>query len=114
MTFPFGSSVGGNSPKQTDTTGAAKNFGTATTIPFSGGVATALAGNNGSMTLYKAETVDIGATAGSIIFFLMIRRPPRSTLFPYATLFRSGAATQTAGASQNLTITAYDGSGNVA
>src|SRR5260370_6459006 len=27
------------------------------------------------------------------IFFLMIRRPPRSTLFPYTTLFRSvGAA----------------------
>src|SRR5689334_24646751 len=25
----------------------------------------------------------------SIIFFLMIRRPPRSTLFPYTTLFRS-------------------------
>src|SRR3712207_6940750 len=25
------------------------------------------------------------------IFFLMIRRPPRSTLFPYTTLFRSGA-----------------------
>src|SRR2546429_6730946 len=24
-------------------------------------------------------------------FFLMIRRPPRSTLFPYTTLFRSGA-----------------------
>src|SRR3712207_7477696 len=26
------------------------------------------------------------------IFFLMIRRPPRSTLFPYTTLFRSLAA----------------------
>src|SRR5438067_10771632 len=26
-----------------------------------------------------------------IVFFLMIRRPPRSTLFPYTTLFRSGA-----------------------
>src|SRR3712207_7106569 len=26
-----------------------------------------------------------------IFFFLMIRRPPRSTLFPYTTLFRSGA-----------------------
>src|SRR2546430_12586808 len=26
-------------------------------------------------------------------FFLMIRRPPRSTLFPYTTLFRSKAAT---------------------
>src|ERR1051325_2302493 len=25
-------------------------------------------------------------------FFLMIRRPPRSTLFPYTTLFRSGGA----------------------
>src|SRR3712207_7615630 len=28
---------------------------------------------------------------GMIIFFLMIRRPPRSTLFPYTTLFRSQA-----------------------
>src|SRR2546426_6024539 len=26
-------------------------------------------------------------------FFLMIRRPPRSTLFPYTTLFRSGHPT---------------------
>src|SRR3712207_7607862 len=26
----------------------------------------------------------------SRVFFLMIRRPPRSTLFPYTTLFRSG------------------------
>src|SRR3712207_9207147 len=25
----------------------------------------------------------------TIVFFLMIRRPPRSTLFPYTTLFRS-------------------------
>src|SRR5438067_11127354 len=28
-----------------------------------------------------------------IFFFLMIRRPPRSTLFPYTTLFRSPAQT---------------------
>src|SRR6202451_4857317 len=27
----------------------------------------------------------------AIFFFLMIRRPPRSTLFPYTTLFRSAA-----------------------
>src|SRR5690349_24645768 len=26
-----------------------------------------------------------------LLFFLMIRRPPRSTLFPYTTLFRSRA-----------------------
>src|SRR3712207_6901241 len=28
----------------------------------------------------------------SLFFFLMIRRPPRSTLFPYTTLFRSSAS----------------------
>src|SRR2546430_15620930 len=27
-----------------------------------------------------------------VFFFLMIRRPPRSTLFPYTTLFRSAAS----------------------
>src|SRR5947199_7630699 len=35
----------------------------------------------------------VHASAGSafcdLFFFLMIRRPPRSTLFPYTTLFRS-------------------------
>src|SRR2546426_8850472 len=29
------------------------------------------------------------ADYGLLFFFLMIRRPPRSTLFPYTTLFRS-------------------------
>src|SRR3989442_5915176 len=33
-----------------------------------------------------------GLTCLSFFFFLMIRRPPRSTLFPYTTLFRSIAA----------------------
>src|SRR2546429_6705161 len=27
--------------------------------------------------------------SATVFFFLMIRRPPRSTLFPYTTLFRS-------------------------
>src|SRR3712207_8096599 len=31
------------------------------------------------------------------IFFLMIQRPPRSTLFPYTTLFRSYGALHLAG-----------------
>src|SRR3712207_9186631 len=30
---------------------------------------------------------------GHSFFFLMIRRPPRSTLFPYTTLFRSAVPT---------------------
>src|SRR2546429_3922454 len=33
----------------------------------------------------------------SCFFFLMIRRPPRSTLFPYTTLFRSAGALGDAG-----------------
>src|SRR5258708_11007512 len=32
--------------------------------------------------------------AAFLFFFLMIRRPPRSTLFPYTTLFRSSQATR--------------------
>src|SRR5436309_6327865 len=34
------------------------------------------------------------------ILFLMIRRPPRSTLFPYTTLFRSHAAPRLRGTQQ--------------
>src|SRR5438034_2241695 len=36
----------------------------------------------------------------SLFFFLMIRRPPRSTLFPYTTLFRSRRACAERGRSQ--------------
>src|SRR2546426_8855546 len=32
---------------------------------------------------------NLSPSAPSRFFFLMIRRPPRSTLFPYTTLFRS-------------------------
>src|ERR1039457_7502878 len=31
----------------------------------------------------------LGSVTTFVFFFLMIRRPPRSTLFPYTTLFRS-------------------------
>src|SRR5438445_6228445 len=44
--------------------------------------------------MWMLDTITITAflvlrTSSCIIFFLMIRRPPRSTLFPYTTLFRS-------------------------
>src|SRR3989337_3270359 len=32
---------------------------------------------------------DLSCRCSLCVFFLMIRRPPRSTLFPYTTLFRS-------------------------
>src|SRR3990170_5066471 len=43
----------------------------------------------------------------SFFFFLMIRRPPRSTLFPYTTLFRSHARAR----SQNRCRRLRDASG---
>src|SRR2546430_4730822 len=44
-------------------------------------------------------------TAYILFFFLMIRRPPRSTLFPYTTLFRSPDALSA--------LSGYDFPGNV-
>src|SRR5687767_12027791 len=38
----------------------------------------------------------------SLFFFLMIRRPPRSTLFPYTTLFRSALLNLTLGLAREL------------
>src|SRR5882757_3689669 len=39
--------------------------------------------------LKTGSVVAVAESGGPSIFFLMIRRPPRSTLFPYTTLFRS-------------------------
>src|SRR2546429_6780755 len=50
--------------------------------------------------------------ASSTFFFLMIRRPPRSTLFPYTTLFRSlGRQAQVleVGGALDLVLLAVDG-----
>src|SRR6266496_1831697 len=44
-------------------------------------------------------------------FFLMIRRPPRSTLFPYTTLFRSPRGSKTA-AAEHLRSDRDDGHGD--
>src|SRR5437660_12916442 len=41
----------------------------------------------------------------SFFFFLMIRRPPRSTLFPYTTLFRSSIASLAFGARRGRAAT---------
>src|SRR5437588_7421980 len=40
------------------------------------------------MRLYPS-IVNTLSSSLPVLFFLMIRRPPRSTLFPYTTLFRS-------------------------
>src|SRR6266571_9096295 len=35
-----------------------------------------------------SQSLRLGGLIPSLFFFLLIRRPPRSTLFPYTTLFR--------------------------
>src|SRR6266571_4540388 len=49
---------------------------------------------SGACRLVDARNLirDRAAGALTLVFFLMIRRPPRSTLFPYTTLFRSTRA----------------------
>src|SRR5690606_42146149 len=47
-----------------------------------------------STSLFSSSSLSIFSTLSSthlfsFLFFLMLRRPPRSTLFPYTTLFRS-------------------------
>src|ERR1035437_7460686 len=39
-----------------------------------------------------------------LLFFLMIRRPPRSTLFPYTTLFRSAEARARGGGRSTVVV----------
>src|SRR5437764_15321904 len=43
-----------------------------------------------------------------LLFFLMIRRPPRSTLFPYTTLFRSMQLAELLAADRTLAGEAFN------
>src|SRR5260370_1408974 len=81
------------------------------TLTLSNSNASNLTGGAFTDTLANMSAVG-GAVGGTCtgttpsIFFLMIRRPPRSTLFPYTTLFRSvtfSVTSSTAGANPNTT-----------
>src|SRR3989442_7270674 len=43
------------------------------------------------MSMESSAGLSSSCFGNLVFFFLMIRRPPRSTLFPYTTLFRSDA-----------------------
>src|SRR5690625_6647266 len=43
-----------------------------------------------------------------MFFFLVIRRPPRSTLFPYTTLFRSAEAVEEVVSEEETTVEAEE------
>src|SRR3954449_7281276 len=57
-----------------------------------------------TQTLFQRLGPQIIAVLLVVFFFLMIRRPPRSTLFPYTTLFRSSPVTL----SSRLPSSAYE------
>ena len=52
-----------------------------------------------------------GGGVGGCFFFLMIRRPPRSTLFPYTTLFRSALLPQDPNEERNALVEIRAGAG---
>ena len=95
-------------PTVSDKTGAATNFGTATTITFTNGVATVAGANNGVMKLYKAESPTVSVTDGSISGNSGLVVSSAAT----TRLVVTGSAAQTAGAAQALTIKATDPYGN--
>src|SRR3989442_1452528 len=51
-----------------------------------------IVGTTGKVTVRAEGCGALPHLVAQFFFFLMIRRPPRSTLFPYTTLFRSLAA----------------------
>ncbi len=66
LTFSGPATIGSHHPTVVDKDGNTVNFGTPTPIVFTNGVASVLAGANGAMTLYKAETASIVVSDGSI------------------------------------------------
>ena len=64
LTFSGAGAVGANNPTVTNSAAAAVNFGTATAISFTNGVATVSGSDNGVMRLYKAETANITVSEG--------------------------------------------------
>jgi hypothetical protein len=113
LTFAGASTIGTNHPTVTSSSGSATNFGMATAISFTGGVASVSGSSNGAMTLYKAETALVTITDGSIsngsgLSVIVSAGTAASISLAAAT------TTPTAGTSDNLTITALDTYGNTA
>jgi hypothetical protein len=112
LTFSGASaSPGNNKPTVANSSGTATNFGSATTISFTAGVATVSTTKNGVMTLYDAEEAGILVSDGTI----SSKTPVKVTVSTGAmSKFGLTAATTTpnSGAADNLTMTAQDAYGN--
>src|ERR1022692_2426933 len=62
---------------------------TAAAVRFAPGRMRRGADSAGPTRASQGGALEAERSDGLLLFFLMIRRPPRSTLFPYTTLFRS-------------------------
>jgi hypothetical protein len=113
LTFTGASaSPGGTKPTVSNSSGAAVNFGTATPISFTNGVATVSTTKNGVMKLYDAEEASLVVSDGSIS-----SAPLKVIVSPLAAsklVLAAATTTPAAGAADNLTTTAQDTYGNVA
>jgi hypothetical protein len=114
LTFSGASaSPGGNQPTVANSSGTAVNFGTATAITFTAGVAAVSSAKNGVMKLYKSGASSISAGDGTV----STKVPLAVTVSPIAAskfVLTATTTTPAAGAADNLTITAQDTYGNVA
>jgi hypothetical protein len=111
LTFSGASVSGTHTPTVTNSSGSAVNFGTATAMTFTSGVASVTGSNNGVMTLYKAETKNIVVSDGTLTNGTGLS--VTVSVGPAANFSLSAASTTpSAGVADNLTITAIDAGGN--
>jgi len=104
---------GGTKPTVANSSGTATNFGTATAITFTSGVATVSSTKNGVVKLYQSGTANVAATEGSIT----TPSPVAITVSAAAAskfVLSAASTTPTVGALDALTTTAQDTYGNTA
>ena len=104
-------SPGGNVATVSDSSGAAVPFGTATTIEFEAGVATADGVANGEMVLYRSGSHPVKASDGALTNSTALTATVAAAPVANFVLTASTAA-PVAAASFNLTVTAKDPYGN--
>jgi len=108
-----GAAPGGTKPTVVNSSGTAIEFGAATAIGFTSGVATVASSKNGLVKLYAAGSPSIVATEGTIT----TPSPPTITVAAAAAskfTLSAASATPSAGATDELTTTAQDTYGNTA
>lgn len=104
-------SAGGNAPSVVNSAGTAINFGSATALTFTTGVATVSSAKNGVLKIFKPGAASVTASEGS----LTTPAPLALTVSPVAAskfAISAASATPAVATADNLTITAQDPYGN--